>query len=349
MTCDLNAKHQLLGGDAGPLGPPTEAERPTPDGLGHFRLHRHGGLWCRDTFPHEPFAVWGLIHRKWAALGGTTSPLGWPRSDELAAGAQGRISHFERGAIVYRPDLGTFETHGAIHRRWLALGDLQGPGFPLTDELTTPDGRGRYNHFERSSIYWTPMTGAVEVSGEIKQAWARGGWERGPLGYPVAPPSRMPGSSTEFQDFERGSLYANGPNVVSVERPNASVVAFSEHAVNWAGFDRLLPDRDFIRLAHRTSFLPQFGSVLTLQLQAPLTWWKGLSLFSPSRGDFLMLTVDGNRRMAQARVMPAQLQGGPIFIRLHKAKFLGVHTPMYRLSRPDRLIGTDTRFTWISD
>ena len=92
--------------------------------------------------------------------------MGFPISDELPAddSGRGRISFFDGGAIIYHPDLGTFETHGAIFRRWRDLGGAHGLGYPLTDELTTSDNRGRYNHFERGSIYRTPETGAREVS-----------------------------------------------------------------------------------------------------------------------------------------------------------------------------------------
>jgi uncharacterized protein with LGFP repeats len=56
----------------------------------------------------------------------------------------------------------------------------------VSDELVTPDGVGRYNHFERGSIYWTPKTGAYEVHGAIRDKWASLGWERGKLGYPTS-------------------------------------------------------------------------------------------------------------------------------------------------------------------
>jgi hypothetical protein len=56
---------------------------------------------------------------------------------------------------------------GAIRAKWLALGGPYGLlGRPLTPELSTPDGIGRYNHFQGGSIYWTPATGAHEVHGE---------------------------------------------------------------------------------------------------------------------------------------------------------------------------------------
>ena len=61
---------------------------------------------------------------------------------------------------------------GAIRVKWLALG---GPssflGQPITDELTPPDGKGRFNHFQGGSIYWTPELGAHEVHGSILEKW----------------------------------------------------------------------------------------------------------------------------------------------------------------------------------
>ncbi|HEY7131410.1 MAG TPA: hypothetical protein VH440_04110, partial [Candidatus Limnocylindrales bacterium] len=80
----------------------------------------------------------------------------------------------------------THEVHGAIRDRYDALGD-EGSilGYPTTDETGTSDGVGRFNHFEAGSIYWTPATGAHEVHGLIRDLWAGGGWERGPLGYPL--------------------------------------------------------------------------------------------------------------------------------------------------------------------
>ena len=41
-------------------------------------------------------------------------------------------------------------------------------GYPTTNEQTTTDGIGRYNHFQKGSIYWSPTTGAHEVFGLIR-------------------------------------------------------------------------------------------------------------------------------------------------------------------------------------
>jgi hypothetical protein len=58
-------------------------------------------------------------------------------------------------------------------------------GFPKTDETKTPDGQGRYNHFQGGSIYWHPILGAWEVHGDIRDRWASLGWEQSYLGYPT--------------------------------------------------------------------------------------------------------------------------------------------------------------------
>ena len=82
---------------------------------------------------------------------------------------------------------GAFEVHGAIREKFLALGaEASILGYPRTDESVTPDGIGRYNHFQGGSIYWTPGTGAHEVHGLSRDRWAILGWERNPqLGYPI--------------------------------------------------------------------------------------------------------------------------------------------------------------------
>jgi len=92
-----------------------------------------------------------------------------------------------------------FEVHGAIRARYLALGgEASVLGYPTTDETSTPDGIGRFNHFQAGSIYWTPATGAHEVHGLIRALWSAAGWERDPsLGYPITDeliPDRRVGS-----------------------------------------------------------------------------------------------------------------------------------------------------------
>jgi uncharacterized protein with LGFP repeats len=80
----------------------------------------------------------------------------------------------------------------------------------VTDELPTPDGVGRFNHFANSgSIYWTPNTGAWSIHGAIRAKWASLGWERSFLGYPTSDETAAPGSAPgRFNNFSNsGSIY----------------------------------------------------------------------------------------------------------------------------------------------
>jgi hypothetical protein len=81
--------------------------------------------------------------------------------------------------------------------------------YPKTDETVTPDGIGRYNHFQGGSIYWTPLTGAHEVHGLIRDRWATLGWEQSALGYPISDETDELDGSGRFSLFEHGSIHWN--------------------------------------------------------------------------------------------------------------------------------------------
>lgn len=96
---------------------------------------------------------------------------------------------------------------GAIRDKWIALGGAQSfLGEPLTDELTCPDGIGKFNHFQGGAIYWTPQTGAHEVHGAIRDKWSSLGLEQSFLGYPVSDEQPTSDGQGRFNDFERGQI-----------------------------------------------------------------------------------------------------------------------------------------------
>ena len=107
-----------------------------------------------------------------------------------------------------RPQTGAHEVHGAIRGLWAQLGwERSFLGYPLTNETATPDGTGRFNHFQGGSIYWTPATGAHEVHGAIRGLWAQLGWERSFLGYPTTDETTTPDGVGRFNHFQGGSIY----------------------------------------------------------------------------------------------------------------------------------------------
>jgi hypothetical protein len=137
----------------------------TVAGAGAYRLHQRAVIAAHPTAGvHE---VHGLImDRYFNRMGGPTSFLGYPTSDEQAAGA-GRFSRFEfQGAgITWHPVFGVRQVYGLVGEHyWTSLGGLAGSwGYPRTDEY--PDGsHGRSSDFEGGTIHWTPANGILEVS-----------------------------------------------------------------------------------------------------------------------------------------------------------------------------------------
>ena len=207
---EIEQKYRAMDQQNGVLGYPVNWEQPTGIGSGWFQGFQNGDiLWSQATGTHE---VHGAIGARYRALRGAAGPLAYPTIDETAApDGYGRYSHFTGtggGSIYWTPQTGAHEVYGAIRGRWVELRFEQGPlGYPITGELPTSDGRGRYNDFAGTgggSIYWTPQTGAHEVYGAIHDRWSELGRETSALGYPVSGEYEVEGGRRS--DFENGYI-----------------------------------------------------------------------------------------------------------------------------------------------
>jgi len=206
----ISDKYALLGGATGFLGAAVSAEIPAANG-GLKQEYQNGSIfWHART---GAFEVHGAIRARWLSLGGEGSAFGYPTSDETpCSDGVGRFNTFENASVFWHPTTGAFEVHGSIRQRWLAMGGTSSIlGYPVTNESTTPDKIGRYNHFQHGSIYWTPATGAHEVYGAIRARWAELRWERGFLGYPTATPYEQTRGRGWFLigEFQGGKIELN--------------------------------------------------------------------------------------------------------------------------------------------
>ena len=149
------------------------------------------------------------IDQKDQLLGGASGLLGKQVQNEtICSDGVGHYRQYEHGSIYWTPDTGACELHGAIRDKWASLGWEQSVlGYPTTDEMTTPHGIGRYNHFEHGSIYWTPDTGACELLGAIHDKWASLGWKASVLGYPTTDEMTTADGVGRYNRFEHGSIY----------------------------------------------------------------------------------------------------------------------------------------------
>jgi hypothetical protein len=193
----------------GVLGFATNSPRPMVNDLGRFLPTEFGRVYVHVLQP-DPVMVYGLINVRYLEMGAEASVLGRPVTDELGTpNGVGRYNHFANGSIYWSPATGAHEVYGEIRNKWASMGwETSFLGFPVTGELGTPDGVGRYNHFEGGSIYWTPQTGAHEVHGAIRDLWASLGWEQSGLGYPITDELDLnDGSGGKVSKFQGGKIF----------------------------------------------------------------------------------------------------------------------------------------------
>jgi len=210
-----------------------------------------GGKIFRPTFA-DKLIVYGLksgpdqdpcynIAQKYENYTGQNGMLGQVTTPESTApDGVGHFEHFQGGSIYWTPSTCAHEVHGSIRGLWQNLGwERSILGYPVTDETVTPDGIGRYNHFQNGSIYWTPLTGAHEVHGLIRGQWAKLGWEQSSLGYPISDETDEVDGSGRFSLFEHGSIHwsrqsnavivlsssgvLNGPLQANTDRPGSDL------------------------------------------------------------------------------------------------------------------------------
>jgi len=102
------------------------------------------------------------------------------------------------------PDIVDSLRGGAIFARWDQMGGKDGPlGAPTTPEAAG-EGDARYATFEHGAVYWSPSTEAQPLTGDIYEAWASLGYERGALGLPTSGEIQEP--EWVVQNFQHGTL-----------------------------------------------------------------------------------------------------------------------------------------------
>lgn len=195
------------------LGVPTSDEIATPDGAG--RMNTFAGTAANPN----PVIYWkaatgaqlvmGAIQAQYTDTGATSGPHGYPRTSELPTpNGRARYNSFENGGIYWSPATGARSVYGAIYGTWGRFGYEGGRlGLPTTSEAGTPNGRGRFNHFEGGSIYFSGATGARQIEGAIRTKWAGLGWESSFLGFPTTDELGTPDRVGRYNHFQGGSIY----------------------------------------------------------------------------------------------------------------------------------------------
>lgn len=109
------------------------------------------------------------------------------------------------GEVV--PSVNEIDEEAKRAKGWLGARKTQG-------EVKLPDGEGRMAEFAGGWVYWHPRVNAgapnglraIAIPRSIFEVWARQGYEKGPLGYPVLRHAVIDGVG-DIQAFQNGQIY----------------------------------------------------------------------------------------------------------------------------------------------
>jgi hypothetical protein len=212
----VEIKYQDLGLAGSVVGRPDGRERDA-DRNGRKRPYTAGMiLWHRNHGAHE---VHGPVFRLYRKHGAESGPLGYPRTDHRSVGDRsGQVVRFERGSIYRKFGAATRMVLTRADRRYRKLGGPRGRlGYP-TSNTRDASGPGSVTHFERGSIFMSPRTDPVEVTGRFHKVFSDLGGPAGSgLGFPISPARSIDGGG-RAQRFEHGEIIGPGPQRVYAVR-----------------------------------------------------------------------------------------------------------------------------------
>ncbi|MCZ2829738.1 N-acetylmuramoyl-L-alanine amidase [Modestobacter sp. VKM Ac-2986] len=206
----LREKWGTLGWERGALGYPVRDAVTGLAGGGSFQDFERGSVyWSPGTGARVVMA--GALKEKWGTTGWEGGRLGYPVGDQTPLrGGAAQFVAFQRGSVYWSAPTGAHAVEGVVRDRWAAAGWENGPlGLPLSDVGRTPDGAAQFAHFEGGSVYAHATLGARVLSTVVREAWGAAGWERGPLGYPVADAVTAAGGRGQLVQFQGGQVLAS--------------------------------------------------------------------------------------------------------------------------------------------
>ncbi|WP_460683260.1 hypothetical protein [Modestobacter lapidis] len=204
----VGQRYVATGGAGGRLGAQTGPLVCGLHGGGCLRAFQHGSVyWSPATGVHE---VRGASRDRWAAHGWERGTLGYPVTDtECVLVDGGCYQHFQGGTVMSSAT-GAWAVTGALRDGWFARGSEAGAlGYPAAAAVCGLRGGGCFQRFAGGSLYWSAASGVRAVTGPTAEAWARQGWEHGPLGYPVTDPVCGLRDGGCYQHFQGGTAMSS--------------------------------------------------------------------------------------------------------------------------------------------
>ncbi|MCL2652166.1 MAG: S-layer homology domain-containing protein [Propionibacteriaceae bacterium] len=209
----INTAYITMGGTTSPLGYPTANQGATAKGL--WQQFENGRIYYRSDL--GAYATLGPINTAYTAMGGTTSPLGYPAANQVTTSSNGLAQQFESGGIYYSPNLGAYAVANPINPAYVAMGATESClGNPTAAQ--TKLGTGLTQQFEHGSAFWSSATGAHGVCGVIMDAYTANGGATGTLGFPRGDAY----GNGACQDFQGGTLCLSAAgSVIPMQVPSS--------------------------------------------------------------------------------------------------------------------------------
>ncbi|MDQ6650649.1 MAG: hypothetical protein M3Z02_11145 [Actinomycetota bacterium] len=207
-------RYRSLGGPASFLGLPTNDEIAVPGG----RMSAFAGgqlYWSTSTGAHE---IHGALLEHYLALGGPSSGLGLPTTDEtgVTGVAGARRSQLSGATLLWSPSTKAQAVHGAIRDRYEALSGPAGMlGLPTTDEYAVNGGRAQT--FTGGRVFWSAGTGAHEMHGALLARYLAVGGPWSGLGLPRTDETDVPGVPDARENRLTGALLIWSPPTAAHE------------------------------------------------------------------------------------------------------------------------------------
>lgn len=132
---------------------------------------------------------------------------------EARSQKQARTSRAAPGCQEYWP--APFQVCGAIRDKYNSLGaQFSFLLLPTSNELTSPDGHGKFTTFMNGPIYWSAAGGAHPVVNSFLNRWGAHGYETGWMGYPTTDEIVHADGIGRRQEFQNGAIYVSVPNAI---------------------------------------------------------------------------------------------------------------------------------------
>ncbi len=149
------------------------------------------------------------IGKRWEALGGANSFLGWPVDVEKKV-ADGTWREYRKHDMFDSPRTSPQWTTGGIRDRYRQLGTATSTlGFPTSDEKSNWPVTGMAgNTFEKGAIVWSKAHSSHVLHGAFARTWSADPALQKRLGAPSTDQERSP-FGTAWQTFDGGRLFEN--------------------------------------------------------------------------------------------------------------------------------------------